>query len=53
MSKNLTDEEISYWTESIERDKRDIADGKPRKYVSSDDFWTMFEDAVKSCFKDR
>ncbi len=48
---DLTEEEKAYWTESIERDMREIAEGKPREYVSSDEFWTMFEDAVKSHYE--
>lgn len=47
MEDDLTDEERRYWTESIERDLRAIAKGKPREYVSSDEFWTLFETAMK------
>lgn len=30
----LTPEQRAYWEASIERDLRDIAEGKPRKYIS-------------------
>lgn len=34
----LTPEQRAYWEASIERDLRDIAEGKPRKYISGDEF---------------
>jgi len=48
---NLTEEERSYWTESIERDMQKIAEGKPLKYMSGTEFWSKFEDAVKGNYE--
>ena len=39
-------EERAYWTQSIERDLTDIAEGKPAEYVSGDEFWNRFEQAA-------
>ena len=35
---DLTPEERAYWEASIERDMREIAEGKPRKYISLEQF---------------
>lgn len=48
---DLTEDERAYWTESIERDMRKIAEGKSLKYISGDEFWAKFEDAVKSYYE--
>ena len=44
---DLTEEERAYWTESIERDVRKIAEGKPLKYMTGDEFWSKLDDAVR------
>ena len=49
---DLSDEERAYWTQSVERDLADIAEGKPRKYVSSDEFWSRFEETVEKHYED-
>ena len=43
---DLTPEERAYWEASIERDLREIAEGKPRKYISGDEFWGKLTNAV-------
>ena len=43
---NLTPEQRAYWEASIERDLREIAEGKPRKYISGDEFWGKLTNAV-------
>ena len=43
---NLTPEQRAYWEASIERDMREIAEGKPRKYISGDEFWGKLTNAV-------
>lgn len=50
--KDITDEERAYWTQSIERDMADMASGKPRKYVSGDEFWSRFDEAVTKRYED-
>ena len=35
---DLTPEERAYWEASIEWDMREIAEGKPRKYISLEQF---------------
>ena len=45
-------EERAYWAQSVERDLADIASGKPRKYVSGDEFWSRFEEAVEKHYED-
>jgi len=35
---DLTPEQRAYWEASIERDMREIAEGKPRKYISLEQF---------------
>lgn len=42
----LTPEQRAYWEASIERDLRDIAEGKPRKYISGDEFWGKVTEAL-------
>lgn len=42
----LTPEEQAYWNASIERDLRNKAEGKPQEYLSSEEFWNKFEEAV-------
>ena len=43
---NLTPEQRAYWEASIERDMREIAEGKPRKYIFGDEFWGKLTNAV-------
>lgn len=43
---DLTPEERALWEASIERDLREIAEGKPRKYISGDEFWGKLTNAV-------
>ena len=43
---DLTLEQRAYWEASIERDLREIAEGKPRKYISGDEFWGKLTNAV-------
>lgn len=50
--KDINAEERAYWAQSIERDMADIASGKPRKYVSGDEFWSRFEEAVEKHYED-
>lgn len=45
-------EERAYWAQSVERDLADIASGKPRKYVSGDEFWSRFEEAAMKHYED-
>ena len=42
----LTSEEKAYWEASIERDMRNRAEGRKPKYLSGDEFWSKFEEAV-------
>ena len=44
---DLTPEQRAYWEASIERDLRDIAEGKPHKYISGDEFWGKVNEALK------
>ena len=43
---DLTPEQRAYWEASIERDLREIAEGKPQKYISGDEFWGELTNAV-------
>ena len=43
---DLTPEQRAYWEASIERDLCEIAEGKPRKYISGDEFWGKLTNAV-------
>ena len=43
---DLTPEQRAYWEASIERDMREIAEGKSRKYISGDEFWGKLTNAV-------
>ena len=43
---DLTPEQRAYWEASIERDMRDIAEGKPKKYITLDEFERKLIDAV-------
>ncbi len=44
---DLTPEQRAYWEASIERDLRDIAEGKTHKYISGDEFWGKVNEALK------
>ena len=35
---DLTPEQRAYWEASVERDLREIAEGKPQKYISLEQF---------------
>ena len=43
---DLTPEQRAYWEASIERDLQERAEGKPRKYISGDEFWGKVTEAV-------
>ncbi len=43
---DLTPEQKAYWEAFIERDLHDIAEGKPRKYISGDEFWGKVTEAL-------
>lgn len=45
---DLTAEERAWWLQSIERDMRIIAEGKPPKYYSLDEFGKELMAAVES-----
>ena len=47
---DLTPEQRSYWEASIERDMRDIAEGKPRKYITLDEFEKKLMDAAHNFY---
>lgn len=46
MQDELTPEQRVHWETSIESDLREIAEGKPRKYISGDEFWSELREAV-------
>lgn len=46
----LTPEQRAYWEASIERDLRDIAEGKPRKYITLDEFEKKLIEAVRKIY---
>lgn len=46
LQNDLTPEQRAYWEASIERDLRDIAEGKPKKYLTSDEFEKKMVDAL-------
>ena len=39
MQDDLTPEQRARWEDIIERDLREIAEGKPQKYITGDEFW--------------
>jgi len=43
---DLTPEQRAYWEASIERELRERAEGKPRKYISGDEFWGKMTEAM-------
>ena len=45
---DLTPEQRAYWEASIERDMRDIAEGKPKKYITLDEFERKLIEAVRN-----
>ena len=47
---DLTPEQRAYWEASIERDMRDIAEGKPKKYITLDEFEKKLMDAVHKLY---
>ena len=46
MQDEMTPEQRMRWETSIKRDLRDIAEGKPQKYISGDEFWSELKEAV-------
>ena len=46
MPDELTAVQRMRWEASIERDMREIAEGKPQKYISGDEFWSELREAV-------
>ena len=46
MQDDLSPEQCTRWEDLIERDLRDIAEGKPQKYITGDEFWGKLTDAV-------
>lgn len=47
---DLTPEQRAYWKASIERDLRDIAEGKPNKYLTLDEFEEKLIEAVRKIY---
>ena len=47
---DLTPEQRAYWEASIERDMRNIAEGKPKKYLTLDEFEKKLIDAVHKIY---
>ena len=43
---DLTPEERARWEAVIERDLQERAEGKPRKYISGDEFWGKVTEAM-------
>ena len=48
---DLTAEERAWWLQSIERDMRIIAEGKPPKYYSLDEFEEKLMAAVRKLYE--
>ena len=46
MQNDLTPEQRARWEDIIERDLREIAEGKPQKYITGDEFWGKLTEAV-------
>lgn len=44
---DLTPEQRAYWEASIEQDMRDIAEGKPKKYITLEQFGQELKAAVR------
>ena len=51
MQDELTPEQRVRWDASIKRDLRGIAEGKPQKYISGDEFWSELKEAVMSRYE--
>ena len=47
---DLTPEQRAYWEASIERDMRNIAEGKPKKYLTLDEFEKKMMDALHKLY---
>ncbi len=47
---DLTPEQRAYWEASIKRDMRDIAEGRPKKYITLDEFEKKLMDAVHKLY---
>ena len=50
IEESLTPEQKAYWEASIERDLRDIAEGKPNKYLTLDEFEEKLIEAVRKIY---
>lgn len=46
MQDDLTPEQRARWEDIIERYLREIAEGKPQKYITGDEFWGELTEAV-------
>ena len=46
MHDNLSPEQRARWENIIERDLREISEGKPQKYITGDEFWGKLTEAV-------
>lgn len=46
MQDEMTPEQRMRWEASIECDLREIAEGKPQKYISGDEFWSELRESV-------
>ena len=47
---DLTPEQRAYWEASIERDMRNIAEEKPKKYLTLDEFEKKMMDALHKLY---
>ncbi len=47
---DLTPEQKAYWKASIERNVRDITEGKPNKYLTLDEFENKLIEAVRKIY---
>ena len=48
---DLTPEQRAFWEASIERDLRNIAEGKPHEYLTLDEFEKKLIEAVQASFR--
>ena len=47
---DLTPEQRAYWEASIKRDMRDIAESRPKKYITLDEFEKKLMEAVHKLY---
>ena len=50
IEESLTPEQKAYWEAFIERDLHDIAEGKPNKYLTLDEFEEKLIEAVRKIY---